>query len=859
VTALPRPPTDSSWARVQAELTEVPGEEGVRRRCEAYAGYFLRLGRGVAIEAGCRFARPDRIALHDGARIGAGSRLDGEGGIWIGRNALLAAECRIDGPGPGPTRVGDDCRVGSGSSLAAGARLEDGASVPPGSVVTADAPTTAGPRSHSDPAPSVALFARAGSAEERAARLLCVRLGLPQVAVATDSERLPSSVHTCVVLDDSGSGAAAHFSPGPVQHWRLLDPPSVVRHAERLELEGGPSGSRGLTVPALLRHTVVPTADPEADPLDAAAMLAAYYCLKRIGKRRAVPDLSEQVERRILALVAGSLPPGEPGDLWATLEGSAADRLWPDLVERVPPSPGPPLDPDAVARALLPLLGLAEWAPPIWMDRWAKARWRGEDRLLEQRPHRLLAAGLRYRGRRPAALRARLLEVAATAARPVAIASAGLTGWLLGDAAIASRAEETLVEGPLLDPLAGCIRSSPGGSGYCYSPLLAAFLLIRRHEREAAPRPTLDRRIDRPLSWHVFPDAPAPALRVGDGALISRAERAISRSLLDNWLLALAVPTMTAGQLELLKDDYVPAAEAIEEAWRLVFRRLMHDAGEPLVRVLPWPAPYTAALSLRYDVDRPTEPANTEAILDLQVRELGGPCATWYRFAGAEERYSLPDSLWAALQEEGVHTVRAEDVQPGRGAACHSAPGAEYWRGARTVAAAERGQAAHAEMLARQLTRPSPAWLEGEQRATRTWLLPLHFPLEGATDDADLSYFDRLVDRFRELVAQGGHAIVGSHPDLDQSSLRDLVKRERLDALWCVPVGEAVRRVRSLCAGESVWSVRGSEGRLALVARTRVPDVAVEIWPPGSPAPRRVVLQLAGGAPTTLPESEDAP
>ena len=105
----------------------------------------------------------------------------------------------------------------------------------------------------------------------------------------------------------------------------------------------------------------------------------------------------------------------------------------------------------------------------------------------------------------------------------------------------------------------------------------------------------------------------------------------------------------------------------------------------------------------------------------------------------------------------------------------HSAPSSAYWQGDETIGHHEREGAIYGEMLESQLGIPHRVWLadDGAPRASASWMLPIHFPLEGSTSDTDLRYFDRLCPQFRTLLESGGHVIVGSHPDLNQQLLLD--------------------------------------------------------------------------------------
>jgi hypothetical protein len=311
---------------------------------------------------------------------------------------------------------------------------------------------------------------------------------------------------------------------------------------------------------------------------------------------------------------------------------------------------------------------------------------------------------------------------------------------------------------------------------------------------------------------------------------------------------------MEHAQIELSPPSYEPALALLDSIWLALFRRIQHDAGLTLVRLRAWPAGHRAALSLRYDIDRDTSELQARSIVGLQASRLGAPAASWFGVAGSGQDEHLEDVLAQHQQERGVHALSGRDAVEHRGATCHSSPGSEYWRGRDTVTALERAGASYAEMLAAQYGVPRPGWVgEGPQgRRLSLWLLPVHFPLEGSTGDRSLAYFDRLLRRFRELLDLGGHAIIASHPDLDQSILAELLDREDLRDVWAAPIGRVVERCRRVLEYGAV-SVLASDrdDELRLLSRHTLADVAVEIHRPGA-APRTARVHLREGIPRRL-------
>ncbi|WP_405486898.1 acyltransferase [Streptomyces sp. NBC_00096] len=115
-------------------------------------------GAGVHLGAGViAMGRPDGPSPHGGvrigarARIGAGSILEGSGGIDIGPDADLGDGVLVVSSGHdlgrrslpwqgGPVRIGAGVAIGAGATIVGPCRLGDGAIVAPGSVVIGDVP-----------------------------------------------------------------------------------------------------------------------------------------------------------------------------------------------------------------------------------------------------------------------------------------------------------------------------------------------------------------------------------------------------------------------------------------------------------------------------------------------------------------------------------------------------------------------------------------------------------------------------------------------------------------------------------------------------------------------------------------------
>jgi hypothetical protein len=142
---------------------------------------------------------------------------------------------------------------------------------------------------------------------------------------------------------------------------------------------------------------------------------------------------------------------------------------------------------------------------------------------------------------------------------------------------------------------------------------------------------------------------------------------------------------------------------------------------------------------------------------------------------------------------------------------------------------------------------------EGRLRAEAMFLVPIHFPLEGGTSDRDLSYFDAMLPSFRARLARGGHAIIGTHPDLEHGLLSELLQREDVSFVWLAPVETVVGRVRDIALKARIRSVEGSDqcAAINLVSDISMADVQVDLcWGDGC---ERRTLQFVAGVPRGVP------
>lgn len=351
-----------------------------------------------------------------------------------------------------------------------------------------------------------------------------------------------------------------------------------------------------------------------------------------------------------------------------------------------------------------------------------------------------------------------------------------------------------LVSGRLEDAEAGVDRvheamssrsglpvASAGATGFAYDPSVAAVLAwfaIRDGATQASLDP--DRVLDRPVTM-VDGDRPF------DG-----------QPLVELLLDRLTAPDLGGHPLELTDDRYRVQLADVLDLWRTAFRMAADRAGISLLEVLPWPPGTTCALSIRVDIDRPATPEQVRTLRDRMRAAVGTCPVSWYAIPGSGHEAEVQGLLRDEGHPIGVHGQEPDDARRGRGLTCHSAPTSRYWLGADTVLTAEARGADHVEHLTSLLDVPGPLWMPGPQVPSTTFATPLHFPLEGSTVDRDLSYFDERVEAFRSLLARGGHAIIGTHNDIDPDLLTSVLRRERRADMWFASVEDVVARRRLL-------------------------------------------------------------
>lgn len=852
---------DDGWEATQSRLVDLPGEAGIALRCKEYRRFFLRLADDVRIDVGCHFTHPERIAIDSDARINRGALVYGSGGVRIGRHArigprlfLHSANHDIDPGVPeaffergyvsAPVTIGDNVLVSADVRILPGCILGDGSFVAAGATVTGRV-HPAGSRLAGCPARAMGGIAAAPRCEPLAPDVVIVVadgdggrrslwqhiltcLGLPQVGIRQLREGLPAGARSAIL--DHGVGVLPRVD-GELTCWRVAAGNGTPADPEFALADG-----TAITLPPEVRVRTRPRIE-DATSCAERARFVGLWLRDRLTKRTEALSAND-VADWLVTLQVLRVQPSRRDRLLERVIDALARRWPPDLADLRPERP--PVTAEDLGNLVAAVMDR------LACDDEASAP---KSRLSNLRKRCLQFPALLVHRALPGDAEARGLvrEVAPhcntghrLAALELSSRFASDCGGTVDELRVQLLSEEWQSEVPAM-PRATATSPRP-----LLSPLVIALWLLR-DEAAAPPGTAVDGLLDeseeaRPLHWTPFEVAGGTAR----WTLSCADRRVISAGLVDAWQ-TLHVTSLRAGQRSFLDArDYVAAIRGAEAALLDAFARVFEDGGIPMGRLAPWPAPHRHALALRFDVDRPTSAGEVRTLVSLQARGLNAPCGSWYLFPDDPRRSETSRLLRSHLQEVGLHLRSEADAERGLGITMHSSPEAAYWSGRQTVSALSDRCAGYGEHLAACFDVPRPA-LDADGAI---WLTPLHFPLEGGTADDSLDYFDRLLPQFRDRIASGGLAIVGTHPDVAGPLLEQLIAREGLGDGWCTTVERAVQRTRCVMAHGAIRG-RTVPGGIELACDECVADLALTVrMPDGST--RRSVTQLQAGVPRTV-------
>jgi acetyltransferase-like isoleucine patch superfamily enzyme len=845
--SIPRDAAREPWEVLQARLANLEGEDGIAHRRAAYREHFLQLAEDVRIEPGCYFAHPGNIALEQDVRINRGAIMLGSGGIRLGRHARIGPRCfihsanhDIDPQDPralferGYTAatvfVGDNSLISADVRLLPGCTLGDGSFVAAGATVVgkehpAGAFLAGSPARLMRPAPSPGMTTREPRAipaqvmvvapnpiRAAAWRHLVSVLGLPQVAVAEPDELLPAA--TMAVIVDGLPAAPRGVRAGTIS-WRMPRPDPYAEHVHAARLADG----QVMELPAARTHLARPRVSDRSDARTR-ARFCAVWIRDRLLKRREPLSATEAADW-LVAIRVLDIVPGRSDRLFERLLAAVCDR-WPaDLAGSSSPDT---IDSEAGFRAWYEK-ALNSIASTVDCEL-------GAPRSAHRKACLQIPALLADHALRHGAAAWSMLEACApscnTGHRLVALS---IAARIAGHAEPFARAADALLDGPSWRaPDEALPRSTERGARPLLSPLVVAWWMLRAEGNDAAPSAAEglfdELRCSSPLKW--LPVV-APGTD-GAGAMACPESRLVSTSLLEGWIELHGASVGSESQLFVDDGSYAPWIRNLEAVWLDAFALVFSSAGLPMVRLRPWPAPFRAAVSVRFDVDRPVAAAMVRRLVSLQSHHLNAPCGSWYVFPDDPNRGRMTELLARSLQELGLHLRHRGSSERGLGVTMHSSPDADYWAGDATVDALAAGHAAYGEFLAGSFDTPRRA-LGGSGTAPELPLVPLHFPLEGGTADTNLDYFDQRCREFRERLSNGGHAVIGTHPDVAEPLLELLLRRENFREAWATSVSRAVARTMLVMGHGSIQASCDADS-IRLWCASHIADLALDVLTP---------------------------
>jgi hypothetical protein len=643
-------------------------------------------------------------------------------------------------------------------------------------------------------------------------------LGLPQVSVQSADIPIPACAHTVVLLTPEMS-APADVSAGSI--WRSVDP-------------GTQQKKEHVSLPNEIRTEWIPSREALKDSAQA-AKIAAFWLRQRLQKRSDLLSSAEFLDWCCVLRGLNIAPQRSDSLLEWVLE--AMNRRRPTGVRRRKINCTTVAERDALLR--------------LWVSDLSSRRIGLKDylRFLRNKFRGVYRSGRGVYADDPARWIWRALETAGTERTPIAeleklFAQANNSRQLLIVLAGAAACERT----DLLQAASAKLMQAqwtadgsvfpllvPEKSTLCFSPLM-----LYKLTGAGIPEGLFDPVVRvQPLRWPLFKN----------GEIFDWANRHFSSFLIDNWIVLHTAPA-AEGQFLLHDHNYDEGIYHLERLLFSFFERLQHAAQRPLLKLHPWPASYTAALSVRYDVDRPIRAGRAVELAKLQARHFKYPCGSWYFRAGDNCIETVAPFLERYWQEVGYHLSSDTEAVADAGATYHSAPTSDYWRAALSVEGLKRANALYGEFMIKAINTPREIWTPASPIPAVVGT-PLHFPLEGGTDDDGLAYFDRLLTYFRNRLAAGGHAIIASHPDLNQTLLEKLAEREDLTGVWLQTIQNVIVRHQAVMSYGSITVAGWDQDVPLLVSKHHLADVKVEIRPAGLPA-ENFVVQLRRGIPRPL-------
>ncbi len=272
-----------------------------------------------------------------------------------------------------------------------------------------------------------------------------------------------------------------------------------------------------------------------------------------------------------------------------------------------------------------------------------------------------------------------------------------------------------------------------------------------------------------------------------------------------------------------------PPFGALISCLTLIERHLLSFGVGPLVFARPWPEPFTWALSIRHDYDRPISDASWQDLIAVYQRH--GIRASIGILDYLRPSHVL-DMIGRAGHEIQLHCFAQTELDlrnhtavlssashhPIEAATIHGGPAGVGFRGDHHLAFFERVGFSIAENYGvRSLPRsPLARIVEGvPEIAVRLAAPPFHFSLDSSTRPGDhrLAYLLKAIPAASQA---GEYVVVMNHPDIHREALYTLLESLDLSQAWRPTIHEAMRFARGTRTGARV--VHDSLGRRIVLA-----------------------------------------
>ena len=276
--------------------------------------------------------------------------------------------------------------------------------------------------------------------------------------------------------------------------------------------------------------------------------------------------------------------------------------------------------------------------------------------------------------------------------------------------------------------------------------------------------------------------------------------------LFDLIIFSHVFPPLNIGYYEML--DSVDCRKS--ESWIInQVMNLAKNAGIPFPKISNWPENYSAALSVRYDYDRKIEDSDLESL--VRYFKERGFTATWgilknqcepnqiklLEENGHEIALHSVANTYAEFVEENVFLDNSTGIKA-RGSTSHGGIGSVGYVGNVSQLWQEHIGMLYGEMLGKTTQLPH-AFIkidEGKPVVSSLMFAPCHNSLDTGTAE-HAHNLELLKEALPQMLKNGEHVVVMSHPDIHQKELKSLFSLILSTSIWKVTFEECLSWVKN--------------------------------------------------------------